>query len=578
MPIRVLPEDVVARIAAGEAIERPASAVKELIENAIDAGASAIHVEAAAGGRQLLRVSDNGSGISREDAALAFKRHATSKLRAADELQRLNTLGFRGEALASIAAVSRATIVTRQRDEDSGLQMQLEGGLLQHQRQIGAPAGTVITIKNLFYNTPARLKFLKTDATEKRHIHWTLARYAIAYPAISFALLLDGRERFRSSGNGELADVLARAFGLADFQRMLAFESVDGGSLGKPRIAVKGYTSLPELNRSSRDRIMLFVNGRSIQDSRLSHAVTQAYEGLLKAGSFPFTAALITLPADFVDVNVHPTKAEVRFRDGQLVFVALQRAIREALQAADTISVADEPWQDSHFSDQYRQYRRPQPTWRLNGNDDIFDNEGLRYIPEAGSEAATPRTLPVLRVLGQVGASYIIAEGPAGLYLLDQNAAHERVLYQQLQAELAAGALPSFEPDEAETLLLSPADAELLCALEPLLRTLGFAIEPFGPNAFVNRALPAVAAGKLAGDILPQMLERLRHAPREPAAAIKALAAALAFKRGQVLQTEAMAALITRLERCPNPLAAPSGAKTLIHLTREQLAEEFRRA
>ena len=212
MPIAVLADEVVDRIAAGEAVERPASAVKELIENAIDAGATSAHVETVAGGRTLLRVSDNGSGIRAKELALAFKRHATSKLRDADELRAINTLGFRGEALASIAAVSRATVVTRHRDERMGLRLRLDGGAAGHQQAVGAPVGSVVTIENLFFNTPARLKFLKGDNTEKRHIYWVVARYALAYPEIAFALIQDGRERFRSTGSGQLADVVARDF------------------------------------------------------------------------------------------------------------------------------------------------------------------------------------------------------------------------------------------------------------------------------------------------------------------------------------------------------------------------------
>ena len=232
MPIQVLADDVVSRIAAGEAVERPASAVKELIENAIDAGATSIHVEAEAGGRQLIRVSDNGSGIPADEIALAFKRHATSKLRAADELVAVKTLGFRGEALASIAAVSRAAIVTRHRNDDMGVSLRLDAGVIQRRQAIGAPAGAAVTIENLFFNTPARLKFLKKDATERRHIHWIVARYAMAYPEIAFALKLDGRERFRTSGRGDLADVVSRAFGLDAFKSMVAVECIESARPG----------------------------------------------------------------------------------------------------------------------------------------------------------------------------------------------------------------------------------------------------------------------------------------------------------------------------------------------------------
>ena len=241
MPIQLLPEEVVARIAAGEAVERPASAVKELIENAIDAGATSIHVEAAAGGRQLLRVTDNGSGIPQAEIALAFKRHATSKLQDADDLQAVQTLGFRGEALASIAAVSHTSIVTRHRDEKMGVNLRFEGGVTPHQRSVGVPAGTVVTIENLFFNTPARLKFLKSDSTESRRIHWVVARYAMAYPDIAFVLKQGNRERFRSSGSGELADVIAKAFGLEEFKAMIAVDATRDSPPGSPTDSSIGF-------------------------------------------------------------------------------------------------------------------------------------------------------------------------------------------------------------------------------------------------------------------------------------------------------------------------------------------------
>ena len=578
MAIHVLPDEVISRIAAGEAVERPASAVKELIENAIDASATSVHIEATAGGRQLLRVSDNGTGISNAEIALAFRRHATSKLRAAADLLGVKTLGFRGEALASIAAVSRATVVTRHRNEDMGVTLKLDGGRVLHQRQIGAPAGTVVTIENLFFNTPARLKFLKKDATEKRHILWTVARYALAYPGIAFTLILDGRERFRSSGSGDLADVVSRAFGLQAYKCMVPVESIEQARPGQTRIDVAGYTSLPSISRASRDRIILFVNGRAIQDSALSHAVTQAYDGMLKAGAYPQALVLIKTPADFVDVNVHPTKAEVRFRDSNLVFVAVQRAIREALVESSAAPPPPDLWSSTGFSDQYIDYQRPQPGWQRTDADDLFDNDGLNYIPAVADEPAKPRTLPVLRVVGQVGATYIIAEGPAGLYLVDQNAAHETVLVDQIREDLANGGLPALTPADTETILLSPDDAEFLITVSDLFAALCFEIEPFGPNAFAVRRLPTLLAGTRIADALPQMLNHLRPSRKTQADAIHALALAAAIRRGQVIELSDMSALIARLERCPSPLHSPGGTKTLIHLSREQLADEFRRA
>lgn len=576
MPIQVLADEVVARIAAGEAVERPASAVKELIENAIDAGASAIHVEVTGGGRQLLRVSDNGMGIPAHEAGLAFTRHATSKLRRAEELSTVTTLGFRGEALASLAAVSQATIITRHRDEDMGVMLKSSGGGLE-KRAIGAPAGAVVTIERLFYNTPARLKFLKNDNTEKRHIHWVVARYAMAYPGIAFVLKQEGRERLQTSGSGDLADVLAKAFGLEAFKRMLPISESGEGAINRAGISIDGYVSRPELHRARRDRIILFVNGRAIQDSALSRAITQAYEGLMKAGAYPLAVLLIRAPSDFVDVNVHPTKAEVRFRDPQQVFLLVQRAVRQALHAAGDIVPDVDLLSESGFTDTYIDYARPRPDWLRQAKDELFE-EALPSRAQALIEApAKPRTLPVLRVVGQVGARYIVAEGPAGLYLIDQNAAHERILYEEICAGAQAGDLAKRPSDESQVLLLSPQDAKLLERAGHVFRALGFEIEVFGGNAFVVRALPEPAFGLDIADLLPRMLERMRRSTLETSDGVAALAWAAATRGGQVLQEDEMRGLVARLERCPNPLVSPSGRKVFLHLSSERLADEFGR-
>ena len=577
MSIRVLAEDVVARIAAGEAVERPASAVKELIENAIDAGATAIHVEVSGAGRQLLRVSDNGAGIPADEAALALKRHATSKLRSADDLPAVSTLGFRGEALASLAAVSQATIITRHRDEAMGMLLKASGGETR-QRPIGAPAGTAVTIERLFYNTPARLKFLKNDSTEKRHIHWVVARYAMAYPGIAFILKQEGRERLHTTGSGELADVLAKAFGLEAFKRMLAVSNAQNANYGSQGIGVEGFVSRPELHRARRDRIILFVNGRAVQDSALSHAITQAYEGLLKSGAFPLAVLLIRTPVGFVDVNVHPTKAEVRFRDPQQVFLAAQRAVREALQSSGDIAPAPDLWSESGFTDSYLDYSRARPDWLRIARDELFDEAAPADAPDLLELPARPRTLPVLRVVGQVGASYIVAEGPAGLYLIDQNAAHERLLYEELCAGMQAGSLSGAGEGESQVIMLAPEDARLLEKTEGLFACLGFEIERFGGHAFVVRAQPAQAQGIDSADLLPRMLAYLRRSAnetREASDGIAALAWAAALRRGQVISDERMRSLVAKLERCPNPLTSPSGRKVFIHLSSEQLAKEF---
>jgi DNA mismatch repair protein MutL len=331
MTIHVLSEIVAAQIAAGEVVERPASVVKELVENALDAGAQDIRVEIEGGGRQLIRISDDGHGIASEQVATAFQRHATSKITAIADLDTLATLGFRGEALHSIASVSRVTVTTRHRDETAGTRLRIEGGETLEQRPIGAPPGTVIAIADLFYNTPARLKFLKSETTERRHITTMVTNYAMAYPGVSFTLIHDGRETFRTYGTGELGDVLQKALGADIFRHMLPVTPQPPKRPDLPPIEVHGFTSSPDQSRANRSHITLFVNGRAIKDTSLAYAVTQAYHTLMPKGRYPIAVLMIDMPPAEVDVNVHPTKAEVRFRSPDIIFSAVQRAVRSAV-------------------------------------------------------------------------------------------------------------------------------------------------------------------------------------------------------------------------------------------------------
>ena len=584
MSIAILSEDVIARIAAGEVVERPASVVKELIENSIDAGANSIYVEVVASGRQLIRISDNGSGIRADEIELAFKRHATSKLRDSADLEYLLTLGFRGEALASISAVSQTTIITRQRDEEMGTSLKMNGGMIQHHKAVGAPAGTVITIENLFFNTPARLKFLKSDNTEKRHINMVVTRYAMAYPNVRFVLKQDGREQFRSSGSGDLSDVLVKVFGLDTVKRMIEVSSEEVGRGGYPKIEVFGYVSEASLNRKDRSRIILFINGRAIQDNSLTHAVTQAYHTMMDSGRYPYAVLLLTMPTEFVDVNVHPTKAEVRFRDANHVFVAVQRAVRQVLlEFSDTVLDTDK-WSSSGFSGEYIEYRQ-QMAMPMQSSDygkinnyESDDDADLDYIPEGIGSPDKPRTLPVLRVVGQIGAAYIIAEGPAGMYLIDQNAAHERILYEQIVADLKTDMIKTVATQDSVTFTLTSDDATLLLDLGGEFAQIGFEIEVFGPNTFVLRSMPQIIASHSIEQSLAQMLSFIRKSGKTFDSVLLSLAVVCALKNGQILQTDEMQSIVRQLERCPSPHDSPTGQATMIHMSRDHLAKEFQRS
>lgn len=603
MAIQILSEQVVSKIAAGEVVERPASVVKELLENALDAGAASIHIEVVGGGRKRIRISDDGSGILAQEVALAFARHATSKLRTADDLYRIETLGFRGEALASIAAVSHVTLTTRHLTEDAGTQIRLEGGDIRQQKTVGAPSGTVITVENLFFNTPARLKFLKSEDTEKRQIATIVTRYALAYPHVRFVLVQDGREIFRTSGSGQLADVVVKSLGLDTFREMVEIADEDPLRDAPGSIKVWGYVSDPALNRKDRSRIVLFVNGRSIQDSGLTYAVTQAYHTLLMKGRYPLAVLLISVPPEFVDVNVHPTKAEVRFRDSGAVFVAVQRTVRTAVVAlAQTPTLQGnrrtQPFETTRgWMLPYHQERETPAQHEMDLSLDdpgrfsqhrttslhsASPEESATAIPEGMGKPKKPRTLPMLRVVGQVGAAYIIAEGPAGLYLIDQHAAHERIMYEQFMEMVEAQGVITQRTLEAQTIDLSPAEARLIEEKLPALHSVGFVLEPFGANTFVIRAVPALLADVNPVEAVAGIIEDLEQdkAPGQEtieAKIIRHVCKRASVKAGQILSVAEMQSIIRQLERCQSPLTCPHGRPTMLHISGEQLAREFGR-
>ena len=585
--IAILADDVISQIAAGEVVERPASVVKELIENALDAGAKNIHVEAVSGGQKSIRISDDGSGILADEVELSVTRHATSKLRTADDLQQILTLGFRGEALSSVAAVSQFTLETRHREEEVGTQIRVDGGTIVSKKAIGAPAGTVITVNNLFYNVPARLKFLKSENTEKRQISSIVQNYAMAYPAVRFVLAQDGREQFRSPGSGQLGDVVVKVLGLDYFKEMLEVSGEDRIRGIGGEVIVEGFVSQPTLHRKDRTRITLFVNGRVVQDSGLTYAVTQAYHTLIEKGRNPFAVLMISVPPDFVDVNVHPTKAEVRFQDTSVVFAAIQRTVRQGVLG----------YKQASRHDSYGQFQQEERGWSLpydrkrqmdmelpleEGQSlpriDDFSRGDPTAIPDGMGRPEKPRTLPLLRVVGQVGAAYIVAEGPAGMYLLDQNAAHTRILYQELtELYQQQNELPHRQL-ESQTIDLSVHDTQLLEKHLDSLNSAGFILEAFGSNTYLIRGIPAVLATGDASNHLWNILERLGEKPQNIIdALIIRIAERAAIKSGQILNIEDMRSLIRKLERCPEPQTSPAGQSTFIHMSAQELEREFTR-
>ncbi|MBL8055333.1 MAG: DNA mismatch repair endonuclease MutL, partial [Anaerolineales bacterium] len=526
MPIRLLSEDLASQIAAGEVVERPASVVKELIENALDAGARHVTVTIEGGGRSLIRVADDGLGIPAAEVELAFARHATSKLVSAEDLFHIGTLGFRGEALAAIASVSRVQAVTRARAEAAGTQLRLEGGAVLSRGAVGAPQGTVISVENLFFNVPARLKFLKSETSERSQITSLVTRYALAYPAVRFKLLFDNRTSFQSNGSGDVREVLVAVYGVEIARQLIEVDSeydksqiapakppdeeeLDDLALREPRvdyaardtIRVQGFISPPAVNRANRRDITLFVNGRWVQDIRLSTAVLQAYHTMLMVGRYPLAALQITLPAEDVDVNVHPTKAEVRFRSGDTAFSAVERTVRRALtERAPVPHLELRRWDSGAELPAVRPSLQWGPEW--GGAEPASSPAAIAsYPPPAPGSAAGPAQpqpplpatdVPLLRTIGQVGAAYIVAEGPDGLYLIDQHAAHERILYEAFSLQRAAAQVVSQALLEPAVVEVPAAAADLLLTQMATLHAIGFLVEPFGGNQFIVRSLPTV--------------------------------------------------------------------------------------
>lgn len=592
MPIQVLPDPLVSQIAAGEVVERPASVVKELLENALDAGASHIHVTIDRGGRKLIRVSDDGTGIPAAEVKLAFARHATSKLQTVDDLQAIMTLGFRGEALASIASVSRISMTTRYRGEPAGTTIRVEGGNLLKHEPAGSPAGTIISVENLFYNTPARLKFLKKESTEKRHIVTLVMRYAMAYPQVRFSLEQDGREAFRSSGSGQLIDVLAHVLGLDGVRDLLPVELAAAATDVAPAVNVSGFTSTPSLSRSERSHIALFINGRWILDSNLTYAVVQSYQGLLKPGRYPVAVLMIGMSPQDVDVNVHPTKAEVRFRNPGAVFAAVQRAVRRVLVDSQRPDLHGSPSHsfEAPVQKSYWESQPHTPAFGIDSNKDDrvtkrrqrADEDDLTHFPEGPGGPARPRTLPVLRVVGQVGAMYIVTEGPAGMYLVDQHSAHQRVLYEELMEAYALGAgVPQQGVTVPYTVDMSASEAQTVEQHLDLLAALGFNVEPFGPTTFAIRAVPVILKQAEPDAVLRGMAEILASKRSDTGGLedrlITYICGCAAYKAGQILSPDDMQALVRRLERCQSPMVSPEGATTIVHMSGDQLAREFSR-
>ena len=632
--IRVLSDAVANQIAAGEVVERPASVVKELLENSLDAGSTDIRVEIEAGGRRLIRIVDNGSGMMRDDAMLAFERHATSKLSSVHDLEHIGTLGFRGEALPTIASVSRLTLETHSRDEASGTRVEMNGGKMIKCEEAGLAAGTIITVRDLFYNVPARKKFLRSEQTELAHIASLVTHYSLAHPDKSFELLHGTNELLRVTPVASALERVFQVFGNRILDDLVEFgpesKSLATAEDGHKHFALSGFVSKPHVQKLNRNSIYLFVNGRLIRDKLLQHALGSAYHNLIPPACYPF--ALLFLDCDFgeVDVNVHPSKTEVRFRHSSFVHDFVRDAVRGKLMEAKPVSslplpaTASQPGATLPFSeftqrienaapDRYDavvpfgganpvvpnlvpelRLEMPRgPERRFDFNDTVAHPPTRMRMPDthgplppgaaALNEMESMGALGDLRPLGQIHNSFIIAAGRDGLWIVDQHVAHERILFEQVLRQFA-----SRQPLQQRLLMpmvmqLSVGQHLEYARIADELARAGFETEPFGNRTIAIQAAPAgLAQGdieKVIFEILDISETELRKSSvedlrRNIAASVACQAA---IKINTPLDQQKMEYLLVELAKCEYPMACPHGRPIALRYATREILRGFHR-
>ena len=585
--VRILPDRVANQIAAGEVIERPAAVVKELVENALDAGATRIEVEFRHGGRSLMRVEDNGGGMSRDDALLALERHATSKIAEATDLDRLTSYGFRGEALPSIASVARFELQTREAESEAGTEILVNGGKFVHVRDCGRPAGTRIEVTHLFNSVPARRKFLKTDQTEAAHIVQCVRLYALACPRVAFTLVEDGRMVFRSPECATLAERIAEIFGRQTAESLVPLEAAE------PGLRLSGLIGRPGIGRATRHEMIVFVNARPVDSRTLNYALIESYHESLPKGRYPLAFVFFECDPAAVDVNVHPAKREVRFRSEPQVRSFVIRAVLQRLRELGA------PAAEIRKPENFQSAPAPMPAspWR-GGVATPFVATAL--LPPSRSPAPAPASPPpaasepienpkskienlAWRFLGLAHGNYALFETAAGLVLLDRRAAHERVWFERLQEQFRTGTVPSQRLLLPIPLELDPIAAAMLLDRLKFLQAHGFEIGEFGRNFFRVEALPVWLEPADAEPFLRDLLGAFRDGrlpeknidlAREELARF---AAAKAVRLPESFGEAERRALLAQLFATRAPLTSPAGRPTYIELNHSELARRFQK-
>ncbi len=618
--IQLLPDNIANQIAAGEVIQRPASAVKELLENAVDAGATEIKLIINDAGKSLLQVIDNGSGMSETDARMCFERHATSKIKSIDDLFHIRTMGFRGEALASIAAVSQVELRTRRPDDEVGTCLHIENSGVVTQEPVATSVGTSIAMKNLFFNVPARRNFLKSNAAEMKHIVDEFIRVAMAFPQVFFSLTSNGQQVFHLEG-GSLKQRVIQLLGNAYNARLVAVkEETD-------YLNIYGFVGKPETAKRTRGDQYFFVNNRFIKSPYLNHALSNAYQQMISGDSFPMYVLFIELDPEQVDVNVHPTKQEIKFEDEKIVYAFVQAAVKHALaqfsitptldfdldatiQGLDSVQqpFTEERQSSAQFTSLFQTFTQANQAHKIDRNpvsnqmqdetiEPGFQSLGRYLLQREDDERPTipgnnfgastnftinhsPFTIHEQK-LTQVFGTYILLQQEAAFLLVHQQWAHERIIYERLQKAILGKAVATQQSLFPLTLELNMADALILAELLPDLQQFGYSIEPFGKNSFVIQGTPADVLAGNEQIMLEQLLEQYKHFDAEfkfsrRELLLRTVAWQQAVKTGTVLSEKEMQGLLSDLFSCAQPNSTPSGKPTYIEFGKDQLERMFK--
>jgi DNA mismatch repair protein MutL len=604
--IRLLPDSVANQIAAGEVIQRPGSAVKELLENAIDAGGDTIELIIKDAGKTLIQIIDNGCGMSPTDARMSFERHATSKIKTAEDLFRIRTFGFRGEALASIAAIAQVEMKTRRIEDELGTHLIIEGSAVKSQQPCACPAGTSIQIKNLFFNVPARRNFLKSDPAELRHIIEEFERVVLVNPGIAFNFTNNGKPLFQLPKSG-LKQRIANAMGTVNFEKLIAVNQETNV------VKVSGFIGKPENARKTKGEQYFFANNRYIRHPYLNHAVEEAFHDLIPEGYFPSYFLFLEVDPAQIDINIHPTKTEVNFQDHQTIYAILRSAVRASIGKYSLSSTLDFDAEQSfnfnfpkdkqvnapgiHINPEFNPFtKNPQPELRLTPGSEYRGNdtgnweklyEGLRQ--EAGTEPIG-QTMIIGSNFGTEGQGdrgfmqlqnrYIITKVKSGLMVIDQQAAHERILFERYLDRIEQKKGMAQQQLFPHTVKLSAPDTELVNELLGEISLLGFIIEPFGPNTFIINGTPADLPDENIQELLENVLENYKKnqlglkLDRKSNLA-RSMARNLAIRPGKVLMTEEMQSLVDDLFACRVPNLSPSGKTITVIIGTDDLDKRF---